>query len=248
MSVETLERQEQQATPATTPVEKVNGAGRLPLHSGDRLSRAEFERRYADHPELKAELIEGVVYVSSPVRSRQHSEPHSDIMGWLVTYRAATPAIRVNDNTTLRLDRENELQPDACMWIETSGRTRVDADDYLAGAPELVVEVAASSVSYDLHDKLRVYRRNGVQEYLVLLALEREVRWYNWQGGEDRVIVAGDDGVMRSQLFPGLWLNPERFWQGDVAGVLAALQQGLATEEHAAFAQQLAAAAAGKTV
>ncbi len=247
MSVLTLERQE---TPATTdsPVEKANGAGRLPLHSGDRLSRAEFGRRYADHPELKAELIEGVVYVSSPVRSTRHGKPHSQIMAWLGAYWAATPGVTVDDNTTLRIDLENELQPDACMWIESSGRTRVDADDYLAGAPELVVEVAASSVSYDLHDKLRVYRRNGVQEYLVLMALEREVRWYNWQGGEDRVIVADDDGVMRSQLFPGLWLNPQRFWQGDVAGVLAALQQGLVTEDHAAFVQQLAAAAAGKSV
>ena len=105
-----------------------------------------------------------------------------------------------------------------------------------------------ASVAVDLHDKLRVYHRNGVQEYLVLLALEREVRWYNWQTGEDRVIVADDDGIMRNQLFPGLWLNPERFWQGDVAGVLAALQQGLATEEHAAFAQQLAATASNKIV
>lgn len=247
MSVLTLERQETPATPDAA-AEKTNGAGRLPLHSGDHLSRAEFERRYADHPELKAELIEGVVYVSSPVRSTRHGKPHSQIMAWLGAYWAATPGVTVDDNTTLRIDLENELQPDACMWIETSGRTRVDADDYLAGAPELVVEIAASSVSYDLHDKLRVYRRNGVQEYLVLLALEREVRWYNWQLGEDRVIVADGDGVMRSQLFPGLWLNAERFWQGDVADVLAALQQGLASEEHAAFAQQLAAAAAGKTV
>ncbi len=247
MSVLTLDRQETPATP-DLPAEKTNGAGRLPLHNGDRLSRAEFERRYADHPELKAELIEGVVYVSSPVRSTRHGKPHSQIMAWLGAYWAATPGVTVDDNTTLRIDLENELQPDACMWIETSGRTRVDADDYLAGAPELVIEIAASSASYDLHDKLRVYRRNGVQEYLVLLALERDVRWYNWQLGEDRVIVADDDGIMRSPLFPGLWLNPERFWHGDVAGVLAALQRGLAAEEHAAFVQQLAAAASDKTV
>ncbi|HRX03216.1 MAG: Uma2 family endonuclease [Anaerolineales bacterium] len=103
-------------------------------------------------------------------------------------------------------------------------------------------------MAVDLHDKLRVYHRNGVQEYLVLLALEREVRWYNWQTGEDRVIVADDDGIMRNQLFPGLWLNAEHFCKGDVAGVLAALQQGLATEEHAAFAQQLAATASNKIV
>lgn len=247
MSVMTLEQRD---IPATThsPAEKANGAGRLPLHNGDHLSLAEFERRYADHPEIKAELIEGVVYVSSPVRSTRHGKPHSQIMAWLGSYWAATPGVTVDDNTTLRIDLENELQPDACMWIETSGRTRVDADDYLAGAPELIVEVAASSASYDLHEKLRVNRRNGVREYLVLMALEQDVRWYNWQTHEERVIVADDDGVMRSQLFPGLWLKPERFWQGDVAGVLAVLQQGLAAEELASFVKQLAAAAGGKTV
>jgi Uma2 family endonuclease len=109
----------------------------------------------------------------------------------------------------------------------------VDRDDYLSGAPELVVEIAASSAAHDLHDKLRVYRRNGVQEYLVLVAYELEVRWFNWQTGEDREITPDDDGMLRSLLFPGLWLDPVRFWQGDVAGLLAVLQQGLATRETA---------------
>lgn len=128
----------------------------------------------------------------------------------------------------MRLDRENVLQPDACLWIESSGRAWIDPDDYLAGAPELVVEIAASSVAHDLHDKLRVYRRNGVQEYLVLVAYERQVRWFNWQVGEDREIMPDDDGILRSLLFSGLWLDPVRFWEGDVAGLLALLQQGLA--------------------
>ncbi len=149
-------------------------------------------------------------------------------MAWLGAYWAATPGVMVNDNTTLRLDRENVLQPDACLWIESSGRAWIDRDDYLAGAPELVVEIAASSVAHDLHDKLRVYRRNGVQEYLVLVAYERQVRWFNWQTGEDREIMPDADGALRSLLFPGLWLDPVRFWEGDVAGLLALLQQGLA--------------------
>jgi Uma2 family endonuclease len=149
-------------------------------------------------------------------------------MTWLTVYRGATPGVRTVDNATLRLDRENVLQPDACLWVESSGRAWIDKDDYLAGAPELVVEIAASSAAHDLHDKLRVYRRNGVQEYLVLVAYEREVRWFNWQTGEDREIMPDDDGMLRSLRFPGLWLDPARFWQGEVAGLLAALQQGLA--------------------
>ena len=245
MSVTVLERDRPQETlvPVAPPPKQVHDVGRLPLHSGDRLARVEFERHYADYPDVMAELIEGVVYVSSPVRSTQHGKPHSQVMAWLGAYWAATPGVTVDDNTTLRIDRENELQPDACLWIEDSGRVWVDADDYLAGAPELVVEVAASSASYDLHDKLRIYRRNGVQEYLVLTTLEREMRWYNWQTGDDQLIVPDGDGVLRSQVFPGLWLNVQRFWQGDVAGVLAIAQQGLASDEHAAFVAQLTSAA-----
>ena len=233
MSVSVLDRDEQQKARTTpvSPAKSTNGGGRLPLHSGDRLTRLEFERRYEAYPDLKAELIEGVVVVSSPVRVRVHGLPHSAIMAWLGAYWAATPGVIVNDNTTLRLDLENVLQPDACLWVETSGRAWIDKDDYLAGAPELVVEIAASSAAHDLHDKLRVYRRNGVQEYLVLIAYEQEVRWFNWQTGEDREIMPDDDGLLRSLRFPGLWLDPARFWEGDVAGLLAVLQQGLATLE-----------------
>lgn len=233
MSVPVLERDKQPIaqTTATSPAKSPNGGGRLPLHSGDRLTRLEFERRYEAYPDLKAELIEGVVVVSSPVHVRVHAEPHALIMAWLTVFRGATPGLRTADNATLRIDRENELQPDACLWIEHSGRAWIDKDDYLAGAPELVVEIAASSAAHDLHDKLRVYRRNGVQEYLVLVAYEQEVQWFNWQTGEDRVLVPDADGILRSLLFPGLWLDPTRFWESDVTGLLAVLQQGLATRE-----------------
>ncbi len=233
MSVAVLERDQQQIprTLPTSPVKNSNGGGRPPLHSGDRLTRLEFERRYEANPDMKAELMEGVVVVSSPVHVRVHGLPHSVVMTWLGAFWAATPGVVVSDNTTLRLDRENVLQPDACLWIESSGRAWIDRADYLAGAPELVVEIAASSAAHDLHDKLRVYRRNGVQEYLVLAAYEQEVHWFNWQTGEDRVITPDADGILRSQLFPGLWLDPARFWQVDVAGLLAVLQQGLAGRE-----------------
>ena len=122
-----------------------------PLESGDRLSRSEFERRYSDMPHVKkAELIEGVVYVSSPVRII-HSQPHANIITWLGVYSAATPGIRCYDNPTVRLDRDNEPQPDAVLRLETGGTSHISADGYLEGPPELVVEVAASSASYDLH-------------------------------------------------------------------------------------------------
>ena len=192
-----------------------NGGGRLPLNS-DVETRPSFERRYEAYPNSMAELVEGVVYVSSPVRVRNHGQLHSMIMTWLGTYWAATPGVTVGDNTTVRLDLENEPQPDACLWIERSGRVRIDSDDYLAGAPELVVEVAASSVSYDLHDKLRAYRRNGVHEYLVLAAFEQEIHWFNWQSGEEYRLSPDDDGLCsrrptcRSRAFGGATVAARR--------------------------------------
>jgi len=210
-----------------------------PLENGDRLSRTEFERRYAAQPEiLKAELIEGVVYMASPVRVRRHGSPHSKIIIWLGVYLEATPGLEIADNATLRLDLDNEPQPDVSVWID-GGNAFVDDDDYLQGAPELLVEVAGSSAAIDLNQKLQVYRRNGVAEYLVLLTHEQEVRWFSLAAGETVQIEPEVDGMLRSRVFPGLHLQPTLFWQGDLAGVLAVLRRGLAAPEHAAFVERL---------
>jgi Uma2 family endonuclease len=242
MSVLTLEKPRTMRSAADVATSRAPANSAIPsLESGDRLTRAEFERRYEAQPEIKkAELIEGVVYVASPVRVRRHGAPHSDIVAWLGVYRAATPGVRTADNATLRLDLDNELQPDVAVWLE-GGNAFVDDDDYLQGAPELIVEVAGSSAAIDLHDKLNAYRRNGVQEYLVLLTHEQETRWFRFENGETYRIEADEQGVLHSQVLPGLYFDTHRFWQGDLAGLLAVLQQGLASEEHAAFVKQLQA-------
>lgn len=216
----------------------------LPLENGDHLTRAEFERRYEQYPEIKkAELIEGVVYVASPVKVEKHGEPHAHINGWLMVYCAGTPSIRLADNSTYRLDNDNEPQPDVTVWIDQKhgGETAISDDDYLEGTPELVVEVAGSSATIDLRQKLRAYRRKGIQEYLVLLVYEQETRWFSLDDGEYISLTADEQGVIRSQVFPGLWLDTQRFWQKELAGLLATLQQGIATPEHATFVEQLAA-------
>jgi Uma2 family endonuclease len=215
-----------------------------PLSNGDHLTRAEFERRYMAQPHLKkAELIEGVVYMPSPVRLDKHSKPHSRIIGWLFNYVAATPGTDFGDNATVRLDRENEVQPDAFLRIhETAGgQSRAGEDDYLEGTPELIVEVAASSAAYDLHEKLRIYRRNGVQEYLVLLAYEQETRWFQLVEGEYILMSPDEAGIIRSHLFPGLHFHPHSFWADDLAGLLKVLQAGIATADHQAFVAALLA-------
>jgi hypothetical protein len=216
---------------------------RVPLlESGDRLSREEFERRYHAMPNrYKAELIEGVVFVSSPVRAI-HATPHSDMITWLGTYRAGTPGTDVADNATDRMDESNEPQPDAMLYIDVdrSTRMRLSADGYLEGVPELIAEVSASSVSKDLGPKLTAYARNGVQEYLVWRVEDEAIDWFTLRAGA-YVPLPAESGIVRSKVFPGLWLDPAAMADRNIARALTVLQQGLATPEHTAFVAQLEA-------
>ena len=223
-------------------------AGVAPLDNGDHLTRDEFERRFDATPGLKkAELIEGVVYMPPAVRWDHHAGPHADLITWLGVYRAGTPGVRVGAEGSLRLDLDNEPQPDAAMLIEpaSGGQARISADDYVEGAPELVAEVAASSVGMDLNTKLRVYRRNGVREYLVWRVRDAAIDWFVLRQGRYEPLTAGADGILRSEVFPGLWMDAAAMVRSDVAAVLRVLQQGLAAPEHAAFAARLRPAAGG---
>jgi Uma2 family endonuclease len=196
------------------------------LESGDRLTRAEFHRRYCANPEIKrAELVEGVVYVGSPVR-HLHGGPHGRIVTWIGVYQSQRPELQFSDNVTVILDPDNELQPDAALWREEPSGPRLDDDGYVVGAPQLVVEVAASSASYDLHDKLRAYRRNGVQEYVVWTVLQDDIIWFRLEEGEYVRAQPDGNGVIESSMFPGLRLNVPKMLAGDLAGVLAEIQPG----------------------
>lgn len=211
-----------------------------PLENGDRLSRFEFERRYEAMPQIKkAELIEGIVYMASPLRIRSHGEPHGLIITWLGTYRAFTPGTVLGDNSTVRLDLDNEPQPDAVLLVP--GRfASIGADDYIEGAPELVVEVAASSAAIDLHDKKRAYRRNGVQEYIVWRTLDHQLDWFVLRDDEYVLQQFDENGVIKSQVFPGLWLAVSALLSGEMTTVLSVLQAGINSTEHQEFMQQLA--------
>jgi len=222
------------ATVATVP--------RFDLASGDRLTQAEFERRYAALPgNFKCELIEGVVYMASPLRYESHAKPHGRIMLWLGVYAAATPGVECADNATVRLDLDNEVQPDALLRLlpVCGGQTRVGNDDYLEGAPELIAEIAASSASYDLHDKLRVYRRNGVREYLVWRVRDGALDWFRWHEGQYLPLNPDAAGVLESSLFPGLRLHVGALLAGNMGTVLAELQRGLVSPAHAALIARL---------
>jgi Uma2 family endonuclease len=209
-----------------------------PLENGDRLTRAEFMRRYDAMPDLKkAELIEGVVYVPSPVRQKYHGRQHHHLMNWIGHYEAGTPGLEGGDNSTVLLDLDNAPQPDGLLFIqpEYGGQVKINNDGHIEGGPDLVAEVAASSASYDLHDKLNAYRRNGVREYVVYRVFERKVDWFVLKEGRFEALAPSADGLLRSAIFPGLWLDAAALIRGDLATVLAVVQQGLSSPEHLEF-------------
>lgn len=224
------------AEPVSTP------APLPPLENGDRLTRAEFERRYEAMPGVKkAELIEGVVYMPSPVRAEKHGRPQAHIMYWLCSFEAGAPMIRVYDNPSLRLDGDNGPQPDAAALIDPArgGQARISEDDYIEGAPELVAEVASSSVSYDLGVKLNAYRRNGVKEYVVWRVQDRAIDWFVLREGRYEPQAPDAAGLLRSEVFPGLWLDPAALLRGELARVLEVVREGLTSPAHADFVARL---------
>jgi Uma2 family endonuclease len=217
---------------------------RLPrLEAGDHLDQATFHARYEAMPsDFCAELIGGVVFVPAPRRS-EHGEAHALVIGWLVNYWIATPGTRVRDNATAILGDFSEPQPDAALVIdpESGGQTSISEDGYATGPPELIVEVASSSESIDLHRKRRDYEQTGVLEYVVVVLRQRLIRWFVLQGGTYREVEADASRMLKSTVFPGLWLNAPALLRLDGRQVMATLQQGLETLEHVAFVQQLQA-------
>jgi Uma2 family endonuclease len=194
------------------------------LESGDRLTREEFHRRYEKRPDIKkAELVEGVVYVGSRVTAA-HGGAHAAMVGWLGIYGVQHPELQLYDRITVLLDARNEVQPDACLCREEPGGPRMSEEGYIEGSPQLVVEIAVSSVSYDLHDKLHAYRRNRVPEYVVWRVHDRAIDWFRLRGEEYERIEPDDRGVIESTTFPGLRLHLAKMLAGDLVGVRAELE------------------------
>lgn len=222
--------------PARTP-----GPARqpLPLDNGDRLSQAEFHRRYRAYADdVKCELIEGTVFMASPTRV-PHGAYHVELTLVLGLYKASTPGIEAADNVTVILGEESEPQPDLLLRLDKAcgGQSEVNAEEYLVGAPELVVEVAHSSAAIDLHGKRRDYRRAGVLEYVVFAVAEGRLHWFHHPS--KRPIKPDRRGVYKSRVFPGLWIEEAALRNRETARLVATLQQGLASPEHAAFVEDL---------
>jgi Uma2 family endonuclease len=213
------------------------------LRNGEHLSRAEFERRWEATPGLRrAELIEGIVFMSPPI-SDTHSDHHDRLHHWLSVYARATPGVSSRITPSLRLDHKNEYQPDCLLRLASPemGRSRVSADNFIEGAPELVAEIAVSSADYDAHEKRVVYERAGVQEYLLWQVLDARCDWWTLQDGVYVPLGPRADGVLCSLVFPGLWLHLRALMAGDERRVARVLEKGLASSAHNAFKRRLAA-------
>lgn len=213
-----------------------------PLENGDRLTRMEFERRYLAMPRLKkAELIEGEVHMPSPVRLIQHGKPQSQMVGLFAIYSAWTPGVHSGDNTSVRLDTDNEPQPDGLLLIDPDrgGRAKIDKEGYIEGAPELVAEIASSTASMDLGKKRVVYRRNQVLEYVVWRVLDRALDWFCLRDEVYDRLPPDPSGIFKSPVFPGLWIDSFALLAGDYQKTIQTLQEGLQSPEHQAFVTAL---------
>jgi hypothetical protein len=208
------------------------------LESGDRLTQAEFHRIYEQMPEnFKAELVGGVVYVASPLR-QPHANYHSYFDGLLAYYCFFTPGVEPGNNATLLLGELSEPQPDLYLRIlaEYGGRSHITDKEFVKGPPEWLGEIAHSSIAIDLNEKRRDYRTCGVLEYVVLCVRDQRLRWFDLQKNRE---LEAEDGIIRSLVFPGLWIDCVALLQRDGPRMLASLQRGIATPEYAAFAKSL---------
>jgi Uma2 family endonuclease len=213
-----------------------------PLRMGDRLCRAEFMRLWEAHPQIsRAELIGGVVYMPSPLRV-DHGDLEGDVGGWLSVYHAHTPGTASGHNTTSFI-LEDAPQPDINLRIlpEYGGGSWIE-NKYVAGRPELLTEICGSSAAYDLHQKFDLYQTARIPEYLAILVFEREIRWHVLVDNAYQLMPPDADKIWRSRVFPGLWLDGDALLVGNLARVLAKLEEGLRSPEHQAFVEKLAKA------
>ena len=205
-----------------------------PLENGESLHAAEFLRRYEAMPEpTKAELIQGIVYITSPV-SLDHGEPD-----WLFHYAVHTLGVKAATNATIKLSADDVLQPDGLLRISREYGGQSHAGVYLQGAPELGVEISISSSSIDANTKKTSYRRAGMQEYIVWRTRQKAIDWWQLVDDDYRLIEPDENGILKSRIFPGLWLNPQALLSEDGVRVLEVVTQGLASPEHAAFVERL---------
>jgi len=214
--------------------------GEEELRPGDHLDQAAFHKLYQSAgPNVHAELIGGVVYMSSPTSPR-HARRQGFASAWLGVYAALTPGTVFYDNASIVLSDQDEPQPDAMLTIEQPADEKSEDEHAFHRVPELVCEVAYSSHAYDLFEKKRLFERYGVKEYVVFAMRQSTVSWFvRSDEGVYETHPSDEAGIFKSIVFPGLWLDSQALMRKDMAAVLHVLNQGIASEEHGRFVQAL---------
>lgn len=213
--------------------------GKLPLlYDGLRLDRVTFHRLYEASPELKrVQLIEGIVHMPSPMRFVQHANPQTCINGWLFCYVTQTPGVNTGGSATLKIDDENEFEPDGMLFYD-NGQLIIADDGYLEGVPELAVEVTASTFTIDSKEKFRVYEKHGVKEYLLWNTEAGTITWYARHKDKFVPMKSNRAGILKSKIFPGLWLEVAAMREGDMTQVMKTLYEGLASAPHRQYVKR----------
>ncbi len=212
------------------------------LHDGQELDQPAFHEIYSRYPEdFRAELIDGVVYLMNMPLHSDHADPDGILIGFLFTYSIETAGTSIKPNVTTLLGPRSEVQPDCCLLIDpaSGGRTAKDAKGAVINAPELIVEVASSTLRVDLNAKKKVYEEAGALEYVVFDVPHRKFHWFVLREGRFEPLPIDADGLYRSRAFPGLWLDEAAFVRGDGRSLVAALRRGLESPEHAEFVHRL---------
>jgi len=214
-----------------------------PFEDGDVMDQPTFHKLYEAAPQhFRAELIGGVVHLPSPVGMR-HGKPHSILGAWLAFYSAESIGTESFIDITAIIGGDSEPQPDVSLIIspEAGGQTKVSEDDYLTGSPELAVEISHTTTLVDLHAKKQMYEKYGVREYIVVETKRRAIHWFIRRDSKFVAIKPGADGLFKSRVFPGLWLEPGAVFEQSAKKLLSVLEAGLATPEHAKFTAKLSA-------
>ncbi len=209
------------------------------LVNGDQMKQPEFHRRYEQSPDdTKFELIGGIVFMVSPLR-RLHGLFHSKLNALLSEYADETPGVESGIEITTILGEDSETQPDLTLRIEQEfgGQSRINEDEYIEGPPEFLAEIAYSSRAIDLNQKRQDYEQAGVIEYVVLSIEDTRLFWFHFPS--QTILEPNRKGILRSLVFPGLWIDEKALLARKMKQAKAVLQQGIASKEHRGFVREL---------
>ena len=214
-----------------------------PLRDGDRLDREEFHRRYEAMGEgAWAELIDSVVHLDRVPGDYTSGRTRATLSGWIGSYRLHTPNLQAAIHLTTFVDTRNVFQPAVSLMRSDTARQRLGKDGYLRGSPDFACEVREGGDGcVDLNAKRLAYEQAGLGELLVVL-LDKpwRVRWLSLvHGAFADVHPDPADGLFKSRVFPGLWLDVDALFADDLQRLSAAVERGCATPEHAAFVERL---------